>query len=137
METPFVVALMAGGCAGITVDVCLFPLDTLKTRLQAEAGFRQAGGFRGIYRGLLATAAGSGPSAAAFFGTYETTRKYLNKAFPQHTHFNPMACASAGEAVRKLFPQERYQEIASKTSRHTTANSQWQQPSQRHRSCPL
>eukprot|EP00054_Salpingoeca_dolichothecata_P018086 m.110548 g.110548 ORF g.110548 m.110548 type:complete len:99 (-) comp22727_c0_seq2:755-1051(-) len=62
METPFVVALMAGGCAGITVDVCLFPLDTLKTRLQAEAGFRQAGGFRGIYRGLLATAAGSGPS---------------------------------------------------------------------------
>eukprot|EP00054_Salpingoeca_dolichothecata_P018085 m.110543 g.110543 ORF g.110543 m.110543 type:complete len:267 (-) comp22727_c0_seq1:75-875(-) len=102
METPFVVALMAGGCAGITVDVCLFPLDTLKTRLQAEAGFRQAGGFRGIYRGLLATAAGSGPSAAAFFGTYETTRKYLNKAFPQHTHFNPMACASAGEAVSAI-----------------------------------
>ena len=36
---PFSLALIAGGCAGTTVDVALFPLDTLKTRLQAEGGF--------------------------------------------------------------------------------------------------
>eukprot|EP00960_Hanusia_phi_P026879 746520-Hanusia_phi.AAC.1 len=35
-ETPFVVALLAGGCAGTAVDVALFPIDTIKTRLQAS-----------------------------------------------------------------------------------------------------
>ena len=30
----FTVNLLAGGCAGTSVDVCLYPLDTLKTRFQ-------------------------------------------------------------------------------------------------------
>ena len=33
------VALAAGGTAGTAVDVALFPLDTIKTRLQSDAGF--------------------------------------------------------------------------------------------------
>jgi hypothetical protein len=33
-ETSFFTALLAGGCAGTSVDVALFPLDTIKTRLQ-------------------------------------------------------------------------------------------------------
>ena len=57
-------ALLAGGAAGFAVDVSLFPIDTLKTRLQAPGGFRQAGGFSGIYRGLGAAAAGSVPVAS-------------------------------------------------------------------------
>jgi len=44
-------ALGAGGVAGLSVDVALFPLDTLKTRLQSPNGFIGAGGFRGIYKG--------------------------------------------------------------------------------------
>ena len=32
-------ALAAGGAAGTAVDVALFPLDTIKTRLQSDAGF--------------------------------------------------------------------------------------------------
>ena len=43
-KVPFTLALIAGGCAGTTVDVALYPLDTLKTRLQAEGGFWKAGG---------------------------------------------------------------------------------------------
>ena len=35
-ETPFIVALLAGGCAGTAVDVALFPIDTIKTRLQVD-----------------------------------------------------------------------------------------------------
>ena len=35
-ETAFVTALIAGGCAGTSVDVALFPLDTIKTRLQVK-----------------------------------------------------------------------------------------------------
>lgn len=47
--------------AGTSVDVALFPLDTVKTRLQASEGFFKAGGFRGIYAGISAAAAGSAP----------------------------------------------------------------------------
>ena len=55
----------SGACAGLAVDVSLFPIDTLKTRMQAPEGFFKAGGFRGIYNGLSAAAAGSMPG-----GTY-------------------------------------------------------------------
>lgn len=51
----------AGALAGLTVDVALFPLDTLKTRLQSEKGFFKAGGFKQIYKGIGPTAAGSAP----------------------------------------------------------------------------
>ena len=52
--------------AGTTVDVVLFPLDTLKTRLQSKEGFKRSGGFRGIYSGILPAAAGSAPSGKFF-----------------------------------------------------------------------
>jgi hypothetical protein len=67
----FMTALVAGGLAGTSVDVALFPIDTLKTRLQSPQGFLKAGGFRGIYNGLGAAATGSAPGAALFFSTYE------------------------------------------------------------------
>ena len=66
-STPFTLALIAGGCAGTTVDVALYPLDALKTRLQSPKGFWGAGGFSGIYRGVLATALGASPGSAMFF----------------------------------------------------------------------
>ncbi|KAK1071678.1 hypothetical protein LTR33_010390 [Friedmanniomyces endolithicus] len=61
----------AGGLAGTTVDLSLFPLDTLKTRLQSAAGFRASGGFRGVYNGIGSAVVGSAPGAALFFVTYE------------------------------------------------------------------
>ena len=50
--------LVSGGIAGVGVDTMLFPLDTLKTRLQSSQGFDKAGGFRGVYKGLSSAAAG-------------------------------------------------------------------------------
>lgn len=50
--------------AGTSVDIALFPLDTIKTRLQSADGFFKAGGFRGVYSGLSAAAAGSAPGGA-------------------------------------------------------------------------
>lgn len=55
-------SFQAGGVAGTAVDVILFPLDTLKTRLQSAEGFVKSGGFRGIYAGLASCASGSAPS---------------------------------------------------------------------------
>lgn len=73
VQPSFACSLAAGGIAGTTADVVLFPLDTLKTRLQAPRGFRSAGGLAGVYRGLGSAALGSFPASALFFTTYEAT----------------------------------------------------------------
>jgi len=69
--------LICGALAGFTVDVALFPIDTIKTRLQSELGFAKAGGFKGVYSGLRAAAVGSVPAATVFFTSYEMTKKKL------------------------------------------------------------
>jgi len=76
-------AFLGGGVAGLFVDVVLFPLDTLKTRLQAEQGFKNAGGFRGIYKGLGPQIVGSAPQAALFFLTYESIKYYSEPLVPK------------------------------------------------------
>ncbi|TRM62514.1 mitochondrial carrier domain-containing protein [Schizophyllum amplum] len=73
----FVQALCAGGMAGTSVDILFFPLDTLKTRLQAPQGFVKAGGFHGVYKGLGSVVVGSAPGAALFFSTYEFMKHNL------------------------------------------------------------
>ncbi|RDW75082.1 hypothetical protein BP6252_06224 [Coleophoma cylindrospora] len=75
--TNFTTALLAGGLAGTTVDLSLFPLDTLKTRLQSSQGFIASGGFSGIYRGVGSAIFGSAPGAALFFCTYEYSKSFL------------------------------------------------------------
>ncbi|KAM9098988.1 mitochondrial S-adenosylmethionine carrier protein isoform 2-T2 [Sarcophilus harrisii] len=93
----------AGGVAGVSVDLILFPLDTIKTRLQSPQGFTKAGGFRGIYAGVPSAAIGSFPNAAAFFITYEYTKFLLRTDSSSYlvpvTH---MLAASAGEVVACL-----------------------------------
>ena len=66
--------LQAGALAGTTADLVLYPLDTLKTRLQSASGFLPSGGFRGIYAGVGSALIGSAPSAALFFLSYEGIR---------------------------------------------------------------
>ncbi|KLU91992.1 hypothetical protein MAPG_10939 [Magnaporthiopsis poae ATCC 64411] len=73
----FRTALVAGALAGTTVDLSLFPLDTLKTRLQSSAGFFPSGGFKGIYRGVGSAVIGSAPGAALFFVTYEGCKEII------------------------------------------------------------
>lgn len=52
--------------SGLCVDVVLFPLDTIKTRLQSADGFVRSGGLRGIYRGLGSVVVGSAPGGGSF-----------------------------------------------------------------------
>lgn len=105
---PFTTALLAGGIAGTTVDLTLFPLDTLKTRLQSADGFFASGGFRGIYRGVGSAALGSAPGAALFFCTYETAKTACadarrriagGSADPHASPLDHMAAASLGEVA--------------------------------------
>ncbi|XP_015730681.1 S-adenosylmethionine mitochondrial carrier protein isoform X3 [Coturnix japonica] len=95
--------LKAGGIAGVFVDLILFPLDTVKTRLQSAQGFRKAGGFRGIYAGVPSTAIGSFPNAAAFFITYENVKSVLHSDSTSYlTPVTHMVAASFGEVVACL-----------------------------------
>ncbi|XP_054880768.1 S-adenosylmethionine mitochondrial carrier protein isoform X4 [Poeciliopsis prolifica] len=97
----FVASLVAGGCAGMCVDLTLFPLDTIKTRLQSQQGFHKAGGFKGIYAGVPSAAVGSFPNAAAFFVTYECAKSLLGAsgafAAPRAAPVSHMLAASLGE----------------------------------------
>ncbi|XP_015273493.1 PREDICTED: S-adenosylmethionine mitochondrial carrier protein isoform X2 [Gekko japonicus] len=99
----FLASLTAGGLAGMCVDLVLFPLDTVKTRLQSPQGFKKAGGFHGIYAGVPSTAVGSFPNAAAFFVTYECMKTVLHTdASPYFGPVTHMLAASLGEVVACL-----------------------------------
>lgn len=91
---PFQTALLAGALAGTTVDLSLFPLDTLKTRLQSSAGFFPSGGFSGIYRGVGSAVVGSAPGAAFFFCTYEAVKSRTDSTPAGH-----MLAGSLGEVA--------------------------------------
>lgn len=99
----YLTSLLSGGMAGLVVDVVLFPIDTIKTRLQSKKRFWRAGGFRGIYNGLSPAAAGSVPSAALFFCTYEGMKQFLaTYAHGQQTHLVHMSSAAIAEIVACL-----------------------------------
>ncbi|KAF2668045.1 mitochondrial carrier [Microthyrium microscopicum] len=99
VESPWVRSLLAGAVAGTCTDISLYPLDTLKTRLQAKEGFFRSGGFRNIYRGIGAVVAGSAPSAALFFVTYDTTKRVLLD-YAASTSSDPSSTRSAtGELI--------------------------------------
>ncbi|XP_049880185.1 S-adenosylmethionine mitochondrial carrier protein-like [Pectinophora gossypiella] len=98
MSSLYLSPLLAGAVAGFSVDVTLYPLDTLKTRLQSQQGFHKAGGFRGVYKGLMTVVATSMPMSALFFMSYEGTKSTL---LPHAaSHWAPavhMFAASVGE----------------------------------------
>ncbi|KAK5165573.1 S-adenosylmethionine transporter [Saxophila tyrrhenica] len=76
VHSPYLQSLLAGAVAGTTVDTSLYPLDTLKTRLQSSTGFWASGGFRGVYNGIGSAIVGSAPGAALFFVTYDGVKRY-------------------------------------------------------------
>ncbi|XP_014215559.1 S-adenosylmethionine mitochondrial carrier protein [Copidosoma floridanum] len=99
----FIVSLISGGLAGTLVDIALFPIDTLKTRLQSERGFLQSGGFRQLYKGLSPVILGSAPTAALFFVTYESLKMLLEHRVPkEYSPLVHMGAASFSEVASCL-----------------------------------
>lgn len=94
-------ALFAGALAGLAVDLSLFPLDTIKTRLQSSSGFRAAGGFKGLYQGIGSIALGSAPSSALFFLAYEFAGKRLTQNIGE-TFLGHLLATTVGELTSSL-----------------------------------
>ncbi|ESX02806.1 hypothetical protein KL918_002422 [Ogataea parapolymorpha] len=94
----FTISLVSGGAAGTATDLAFFPIDTIKTRVQAHGGFLKNGGFRGLYRGLGSAVVASAPSASLFFVTYDALKRSLiNNGTPAAV--SHMAAASCGEVA--------------------------------------
>ena len=89
-ESVFYAHMASGALAGAAEHTAMFPVDTIKTRMQAAAGgggtyvdamrsvVRGASGVsralasvRGLYRGVSAAGLGAGPAHAVYFATYE------------------------------------------------------------------
>ncbi|EEF38093.1 S-adenosylmethionine carrier 1, chloroplastic/mitochondrial isoform X2 [Ricinus communis] len=98
----FVEGLIAGGIAGVVADAALYPLDTIKTRLQAAHG----GGkimLKGLYSGLGGNLAGSLPASALFVGVYEPVKQKLLKSLPENlSSFAQLTAGAVGGAISSL-----------------------------------
>ncbi|KAJ7945316.1 S-adenosylmethionine carrier 1, chloroplastic/mitochondrial [Quillaja saponaria] len=75
--------VIAGGTAGVVVETALYPIDTIKTRLQAARGGEKLK-LKGLYSGLAGNLAGVLPASALFVGVYEPTKQKLLKLFPEN-----------------------------------------------------
>ncbi|KAK8921086.1 hypothetical protein KSP39_PZI020825 [Platanthera zijinensis] len=99
--------MIAGSIAGVIEHTAMFPVDTLKTRMQtrcstlrsAPDGLRHAltsilrlEGPLGLYRGIGAMGLGAAPAHAVYFSVYEMAKKYLSRGNPN----NPAAHAASG-----------------------------------------
>lgn len=74
--------ILSGAGAGLTVDLVLFPIDTIKSRIQSKQGFLRSGGFSNPYRGLSPVLAGSIPTCKFL------TFKNCNRSGPQNSIIN-------------------------------------------------
>lgn len=84
--------MIAGSIAGSVEHMAMFPVDTIKTQMQAlgscpikSASVREAlrsilksEGPIGLYRGIGAMGLGAGPAHAVYFSVYEVGKKYFS-----------------------------------------------------------
>lgn len=95
--------MAAGSLAGVVEHCAMFPVDTLKTRMQAGSppcrpplGLRAAlltENPAALYRGLSAMVLGAGPAHAVYFYVYEMSKKVLSM---NQNPNNPLIHASSG-----------------------------------------
>ncbi|EGR46219.1 uncharacterized protein TRIREDRAFT_110133 [Trichoderma reesei QM6a] len=77
---------LAGAAAAFTVDLLVYPLDTLKTRYQSQdfikSPLTKPLALRGLYQGIGSVILATLPAAGVFFSTYETTKSLYTKHLP-------------------------------------------------------
>ncbi|XP_042396699.1 S-adenosylmethionine carrier 1, chloroplastic/mitochondrial-like isoform X1 [Zingiber officinale] len=90
---------IAGAAAGGVVEAVLYPIDTIKTRLQAAHGGSRIH-WKDLYSGVACNLAGVLPASAIFVGIYEPTKQKLLKLFPENlSTFAHLTAGAIGGAV--------------------------------------
>ncbi|KAL9245692.1 hypothetical protein vseg_019315 [Gypsophila vaccaria] len=93
--------VIAGGTAGVVVETALYPIDTIKTRLQAARGGGQIV-LKGLYSGLAGNIAGVLPASAMFVGVYEPTKQKLLRLFPENLSAVALTAGAVGGLAASL-----------------------------------
>ncbi|KAI8660451.1 hypothetical protein NCS57_01022500 [Fusarium keratoplasticum] len=78
----------AGAIAAFTVDLLVYPLDTLKTRYQSQdyiqtyaaSSAKKAPVWRGLYQGIGSVVLATLPAAGLFFSTYESAKQLIGSS---------------------------------------------------------
>lgn len=131
----------AGAVAAFSIDLLVYPLDTIKTRIQSPdyaTIYRSSSGtinralFRGLYQGVGSVILATVPSAGAFFTTYEAAKASLlrlNDRLPSSSRLpepvvNSLA-SSTGELVSCLIltPAEVLKQNAQVLTQSQTSTS--------------
>lgn len=114
ISSTFLLSLISGAVSGTSTDVFFFPIDTIKTRLQAKGGFFKNGGYHNIYKGIGSTIVASAPGASLFFITYDSLKQIIASALQKYIKtskkkdqaietFTHMLSSSIGEVVACTF----------------------------------
>ncbi|KAG0605691.1 hypothetical protein M758_9G080500 [Ceratodon purpureus] len=74
---------VSGATAGVVVEAALYPIDTIKTRLQAAHLGSSQSLFKGLYSGLAGNLLGVLPASAVFVGVYEPVKRKMLSVFPE------------------------------------------------------
>ncbi|KAI6161744.1 mitochondrial carrier domain-containing protein [Pisolithus thermaeus] len=105
------VNMIAGAMAGITEHAVMFPIDSIKTRMQVFATSPAAAytgignaftrissteGMRALWRGVSSVILGAGPAHAVHFGTYEFVKDFAGGRAGGN---QPLTTAMAGAAA--------------------------------------
>ncbi|RVD84405.1 uncharacterized protein DFL_006155 [Arthrobotrys flagrans] len=130
--------ILAGAAAAFTIDLIIYPLDTIKTRLQASSEWTagKKALFKGAYQGVGSIILATLPSSATFFLTYNFLVKNLSSTLipsnKPHSQALQSAVHSLSSAIAEttscaiLTPAEvikQNAQVASPTSRATTSLS--------------
>lgn len=105
--TPHQVALWlgqeftAGVLAGIFADGCLYPMDTIRARVQVKVqptgvvreliNVVRVSGMPALFKGLPLQMVASGPGCGIFYAVYENSKKWLEP----HVRNKPVRCSAA------------------------------------------
>lgn len=112
---PFWRHLLAGSLAGISEHIGMYPLDTVKTQMQAKTdpsnsqSIRQVmrsvvaeRGFVGLFRGASVISAGCVPAHCGLFVTYEMGKGRFIQDVNSHQPMVTAACGAAASAVHDV-----------------------------------
>ena len=86
-------SFLAGGMAGCIVDIILFPLESVKTKIQSHQPLVFS--FAALYKGISWSLSSSFPCAAVFWSTYTMSKLFLLQ-FLSDTYILDFICACIG-----------------------------------------
>lgn len=109
--------MLAGGFGGMVGDTSMHSLDTVKTRQQGyphnpkykhmvpayRTILKEEGFFRGLYGGYTPAILGSFPSTAAFFATYEYTKRRLINEYGINETMSYFVAGVLGDLASSIF----------------------------------